>query len=277
MNGRRTGKAETWAGRGILLALVVFTLLPFVGMLSAALQEPGSAPTGISLSFPWHLENFVTAFQVARLPELMWSSVVLVIMVVPAALVLSTLAAYGLEVLRVPGRALALGLMLFGLTIPFEGLIWPLYYMMRTWGLHNTQVAIALPLIALYLPFGILWMRAHFQGVPKEIDEAASIDGAGSWRALRLVHAPLAKAALSTLTVLFSLWTWNQFIIALVMMDDPLKRTVAGALGAFQGEHGTDIVLLSAGALLIMAPTIAVFLIFQKQFVAALLQGSVKG
>lgn len=277
MNGRRIGRAEKWSGRLILLALVAFTLLPFVAMASAALQEQGSAPTGISLSFPLHPENFVTAFQVARLPELMWSSVLLVLMVVPAALVLSMLAAYGLEVLRVPGRALALGLMLFGLTIPFEGLIWPLYYMMRTWGLHNTQVAIALPLIALYLPFGVLWMRAHFQGVPTEINEAAAIDGAGSWRALRLVHVPLAKPALSTLMVLFSLWTWNQFIIALVMMDDPLKRTVAGALGAFQGEHGTDIVLLSAGALLIMAPTIVVFLLFQKQFVAALLQGSVKG
>lgn len=277
MNARRLGRGEVWSGRAILTALVVFTLLPFVGMFSAAVQEPGSAPTGMSLGFPWHLENFATAFEVARLPELMWSSLVLVLMVVPAALVLSTLAAYGLEVLRVPGRVLVMGLMLFGLTIPFEGLIWPLYYMMRTWGLHNTQVAIALPLIALYLPFGILWMRAHFQGVPKEIDEAASMDGAGSFRALRHIHVPLAKPALSTLTVLFGLWTWNQFIIALVMMDDPLKRTVAGALGAFQGEHGTDIVLLSAGALLIMAPTIVVFLLFQKQFVAALLQGSVKG
>ncbi|WP_246169586.1 carbohydrate ABC transporter permease [Actinotalea subterranea] len=277
MSVRRIGKAEKWSGRVILTGLVAFTLLPFAGMLSAALQEPGSAPTGMSFSFPLHLENFVTAFQVARLPELMWSSVLLVVMVVPASLVLSLLAAYGLEVLRVPGRAIALGVLLLGLTIPFEGLIWPLYYMMRNWGLHNTQIAIALPLIALYLPFGVLWMRAHFQGVPKELDEAAALDGAGSWRALRLIHAPLAKPALSTLTVLFSLWTWNQFIIALVMMDDPLKRTVAGALGAFQGEHGTDIVLLSAGALLIMAPTIVVFLLFQKQFVAALLQGSVKG
>ncbi len=277
MNTGRLGRGEVWAGRTTLAVLVAFTLLPFVGMFSAAVQAPGSAPTGMSLAFPWHLENFVTAFEVARLPQLMWSSVVLVLMVVPAALLLSTLAAYGLEVLRVPGRVVVMGLMLFGLTIPFEGLIWPLYYMMRTWGLHNTQVAIALPLIALYLPFGILWMRAHFQGVPREIDEAAAMDGAGSWRALRHVHVPLARPALSTLTVLFGLWTWNQFIIALVMMDDPLKRTVAGALGAFQGEHGTDIVLLSAGALLIMAPTIGVFLVFQKQFVAALLQGSVKG
>ena len=134
-----------------------------------------------------------------------------------------------------------------------------------------------MPLVALYLPFGVFWMRAHFQGVPKEITEAAEMDGAGWWRGLWHVHIPLARPALTTLIVLYSLWTWNQFIIALVMMDEPLMRTVAGALGAFQGQYGTDIVLLSAGALLIMLPTITVFAVFQKQFVVALLQGSVKG
>lgn len=277
MNGRRMSARERWSGRVILLLLVLFTLLPFVGMLSAALQEAGSSPTGLTIPNPMHWENFVTAFETAQLPQLMTSSTLLVVMVVPIALVLATMAAYGLAVLRVPGGVIALGLLLLGLTIPFEGLIWPLYYMMRTYGLLNTRLAIALPLIALYMPFGIIWMRAHFAGVPNELNEAAALDGAGSWAMLRRIHLPLARPALSTLAVLFSLWTWNQFIIALVMMDDPLKRTVAGALGAFQGQYGQDIVLMSAAALLVMLPTIAVFVVFQKQFVAALLQGSVKG
>lgn len=268
---------ERVAGRLILVTLALFTLLPFIAMLSAALSERGSAPSGLAVPNPLHFENFASAWSAAQLPTLMGSSALLVVMVVPAALVLSCLAAYGIVVLRVPGGALAFLLLLIGLTIPFEGLITPLYYMMRDSGLLNTRAAIALPLIALYLPFGVFWMRAHFSGVPREIDEAAAIDGASSWTALRRIHLPLARPAISSLAVLFSLWTWNQFIIALVMMDDPLKRTMAGALGAFQGQYGTDIVLLSAGALLIMLPTIFVFAIFQKQFVAALLQGSVKG
>ena len=82
---------------------------------------------------------------------------------------------------------------------------------------------------------------------------------------------------MSSLAILLFLWTWNQFVLALVLVDDPLKRTMAGALGAFQGQYGTDIVLLSAGALLIMAPTVIVFVIFQRQFSKALLQGAVKG
>ena len=80
-----------------------------------------------------------------------------------------------------------------------------------------------------------------------------------------------------SLAILQFLWTWDQFLLPAVLVQDPLQRTMAGALGAFQGQWGTDIPLLCAGALLILAPTIAIFLIFQRQFVAALLQGAVKG
>lgn len=272
-----TSRTETWVGRGVLLLLVLLTLAPFIGMLSTALQPAGSIPVGLTLPDFSNWVNFVTAFQVAHVPELMWSSLLLVLMVVPVAIALASFAAYGIAVLRVPFGAVVLVLLLAGLTLPFEGLISPLYYQMRDWGLLNTRLAIALPLIGLYMPFGVVWMRAHFIGVPKDITEAASVDGATGWQAFLHIHLPLARPALSALTVLFSLWTWNQFIIALVMVEDPLQRTVAGALGAFQGQYGTDIVLLSAGALLIMLPTIIVFAVFQKQFTAALLQGSVKG
>lgn len=277
MSGARSSRSERVLGRIVLLMLVVFTLLPFVGMLSAALQPAGSNPSGIQVPENPQWGNFITAFEMAKLPTLMQSSLILVLMVVPAGLALSTAAAYGIVVLRVPYGGVAFVVLLLGLTIPFESLIVPLYHLMKDVGLLNTRLAIAMPLVALYLPFGVFWMRAHFMGVPKELTEAAEMDGAGWWKALRLVHLPLAKPALTTLLVLYSLWTWNQFMIALVMMDEPLMRTVAGALGAFQGQYGTDIVLLSAGALLIMAPTIAVFAIFQRQFVTALLQGSVKG
>lgn len=277
MNTARSSRSELWLGCIVLLMLVLFTLLPFVGMLSAALQPAGSNPTGIQVPTNPAWGNFITAFEMSKLPTLMTSSLILVLMVVPVGLVLATAAAYGIVVLRVPFGGVAFVVLLLGLTIPFESLIVPLYHLMKDAGLLNTRLAIAMPLVALYLPFGVFWMRAHFQGVPKEITEAAEMDGAGWWRALWHVHLPLARPALTTLLVLYSLWTWNQFIIALVMMDEPLMRTVAGALGAFQGQYGTDIVLLSAGALLIMLPTITVFAIFQKQFVVALLQGSVKG
>jgi raffinose/stachyose/melibiose transport system permease protein len=144
-------------------------------------------------------------------------------------------------------------------------------------GLLNTRWAIILPLIGLFMPFSVLWMRAHFVNVPSELAEAASVDGATVWQQFRRIQVPLAAPALSSLAILLFLWTWNQFLLAIVLVNDPTKRTMAGALGAFQGQYGTDIPLLCAGSVLILAPTLAVFLVFQRRFVNALLQGSVKG
>jgi len=88
---------------------------------------------------------------------------------------------------------------------------------------------------------------------------------------------PLARPAISSLAILLFLWTWNQFLLAIVLVDDSTKRTMAGALGAFQGHYATDIPLLCAGTILILLPTLVVFVLFQRQVIAALLQGSVKG
>jgi raffinose/stachyose/melibiose transport system permease protein len=134
-----------------------------------------------------------------------------------------------------------------------------------------------LPLIGLFMPFAVFWMRAHFINVPHEISEAARIDGATTWQQFWRIHVPLAMPAISSLGILLFLWTWNQFLLTIVLVDDPAKRTMAGALGAFQGQWGTDIPLLCAGSLLVLTPTLVVFLLFQRRFVSALLQGSLKG
>ena len=127
------------------------------------------------------------------------------------------------------------------------------------------------------MPFSVYWMRAHFVNVPEEMGEAAQIDGASAWQQFWLVQVPIARPAILSLAILQFLWTWNQFLLPIVLVEIPLERTMAGALGAFQGQWGTNIPLLCAGSLIIIAPTVILFLIFQKQFVAALLQGAVKG
>ena len=88
---------------------------------------------------------------------------------------------------------------------------------------------------------------------------------------------PLATPAIASLAILLTVWTWNQFLLALVLVENPTERTMAGALGAFQGQYASDIPLLAAGSLVILTPTLIVFLIFQRQFISALLQGSLKG
>jgi raffinose/stachyose/melibiose transport system permease protein len=134
-----------------------------------------------------------------------------------------------------------------------------------------------LPLIGLYMPFAVFWMRAHFVTLSPEISEAARLDGATIWDLFWRIHFPLARAPISSLGILMAVWTWNQFLLALVLVEDPSHRTMAGALGAFQGHYATDVPLLCAGTVVILVPTLVIFVLFQRQIITALLQGAVKG
>lgn len=273
MSSRRT----RFGGTTLLIVLAAWTLLPFASLFTAALHPAGTYPSGIS--WPAHPQwgNFVQAFDVANMATIFKSSGLIVLGVVPVTVLIAAMAGFALGQLRVPGGRLMFLLFLLGLTLPFEGVIVPLYYEVEHFGLLDTRWALILPLIGLFMPFGVFWMRAHFVNMPDELAEAASIDGATTWQQFWGIHIPLARPALVSLAILTTVWTWNQFLLAVVLVNDPAERTMAGALGAFQGDWGTNIPLLSAGSLLILAPMIVIYCVFQRQFLAALLQGSVKG
>jgi raffinose/stachyose/melibiose transport system permease protein len=273
----RIGRAERYFGRAILIILIAITIVPFISVFTTALHPSGTVPNGIDWPADPQWHNFVDAFNEAHMTALLYSSIFIVVAVVPVSLVISTMAGFAIGHLRIPGSRVLLLLFLFGLTLPLEGIITPLYLIERQMGILNTRLAIVLPLIGLYMPFAVYWMRAHFVNLPSELSEAARVDGAGTWDLFWRIHVPIARPAVTSLGILLSVWTWNQFLLALVLVEDPTQRTMAGALGAFQGHYATDIPLLCAGSILILLPTLLVFVIFQRQMVAALLQGSVKG
>jgi raffinose/stachyose/melibiose transport system permease protein len=273
----RVGRGELYAGRALLLGLMAITLLPFISIFMTALHPSGTVPSGLDWPAVPQWNNFIEAFKVANMTALLASSTFIVLAVVPVALVISTMAAFAIGLLRIPASGVLLVLFVFGLTLPFAGIIVPLYYLERAMGVYNTRLAIVLPLIGLYMPFAVFWMRAHFINMPSEISDAARVDGAGTWDLFWRIHLPLARAPIASLGILMSVWTWNQFLLALVLVEDPSHRTMAGALGAFQGHYATNVPLLSAGTLLILVPTLLIFVLFQRQIIAALLQGSVKG
>lgn len=273
----KIGRGELFAGRAFLVVLMLFTILPFISIFLTALHPSGTVPRGFEWPAEPQWQNFVEAFKVANMTALLSSSLYIVVAVVPIALIISTMAAFAIGLLRISGSKILFPLFVFGLTLPFGGIIVPLYYLERWMGIYNTRLAIVLPLIGLYMPFAVFWMRAHFISMPAEITEAARIDGASTWDLFRQIHLPLARAPLSSLGILMAVWTWNQFLLALVLVEDPTKRTMAGALGAFQGHYATNVPLLCAGTILILVPTLVVFVLFQRQIITALLQGSIKG
>jgi raffinose/stachyose/melibiose transport system permease protein len=273
----KIGRGELFAGRALLLALMAFTILPFISIFMTALHPSGTVPGGLEWPTDPQWGNFVEAFRVAQMPALIMSSTFIVTAVVPVALIISTMAGFAIGLLRIRGANVLLFLFVFGLTLPFTGIIIPIYFLERAIGIYNTRLAIVLPLIALYMPFAVFWMRAHFVNMPAEISEAARVDGASTWDLFWRIHVPLAGPPIASLGILMSIWTWNQFLLALVLVEDPSQRTMAGALGAFQGHYATDVPLLCAGTILILVPTLIVFVMFQRQIIMALLQGAVKG
>jgi raffinose/stachyose/melibiose transport system permease protein len=273
----RVARSELYAGRVLLVALMAIVILPFISIFTTALHPSGTAPAGLSWPADPQWGNFIAAFNVANMRALLASSVFIVLAVVPVSLLISTMAGFGIGLLRIPGARWLLLLFIFGLTLPFEGIITPLYFLAREMGILNTRVAIVLPLIGLFMPFAVFWMRAHFVNMPNEVSEAARVDGASTWDLFWRIHVPLARAPIASLGILMSIWAWNQFLLALVLVEDPTQRTMAGALGAFQGHYATDIPLLCAGTMLILLPTLILFILFQRQVISALLQGSVKG
>jgi raffinose/stachyose/melibiose transport system permease protein len=273
----RVDRRELFTGRAVLVVLMIATVLPFISIFTTALYPSGTLPSGLGWPDDPQWGNFVAAFEVANMGVLLASSLFIVAATVPIALVISTMAGFAIGLLRVPGSRWLLLLFVFGLTLPFEGIITPLYFLAREMGILNTRLAIVLPLIGLFMPFAVFWMRAHFVNMPAEITDAARADGAGTWDLFWRIHVPLARAPIASLAILMSVWTWNQFLLALVLVEDPTQRTMAGALGAFQGHYATDVPLLCAGTIIILLPTLIVFVAFQRQVISALLQGSVKG
>ncbi len=273
----QVSRGELFAGRAFLVALIAITILPFISIFTTALHPSGTVPGGLDWPADPQWGNFVEAFQEANMTALLASSTFIVLAVVPVSLVISTMAGFAIGLLRIPGARWLLLLFVFGLTLPFEGIITPLYFLARQLGILNTRLAIVLPLIGLFMPFAVFWMRAHFVNMPAEVSEAARVDGASTWDLFWRIHVPLARPPIASLGILMSVWTWNQFLLALVLVEDPTQRTMAGALGAFQGHYATNVPLLCAGTILILLPTLVVFLLFQRQFISALLQGSIKG
>jgi raffinose/stachyose/melibiose transport system permease protein len=161
--------------------------------------------------------------------------------------------------------------------VPMEAMIVPLYYDLRDLSLTDTYWALILPQIGSSVAFGTFWMRAFFRTVPPSLVEASRIDGASSWFTLWRVLFPLARPAVLTMTVLLFMWTWNEFLLALVMVTSEGLRTAPLGLSFFQGRNTSDLTLLAAGAVIVALPVVVLYMFLQRHFIRGMLAGAVKG
>ncbi|MCP2163986.1 carbohydrate ABC transporter permease [Goodfellowiella coeruleoviolacea] len=278
---RRARRRLGWSSYAVLLSLVVLAvvmLIPFVVVAFNAVKTPEEYATGGPLSPPQglYLDGIIDFWQRVDFGEKLLNSVVISASVAVLAVVVSVLNAYALGIGRVRGRLWILVVFLIANTLPQEALVYPLYYLWTQLGLYDTQLGVIVIFTVIQAAFGTYLLSSVLGTFPRELLEAARIDGANKWQVLLRVVVPVSRPTLAVLVVFFFIWTWNEFFLPLVFLISNETQTVPVALGVLQGQRLMDPTMSSASALLGIIPAIAFFLIFQRTLTRGITVGAVK-
>tara|TARA_B110000438_G_scaffold282672_1_gene309938 strand:+ start:153 stop:980 length:828 start_codon:yes stop_codon:yes gene_type:complete len=268
---------EKLIAHSIFLLGSIIVLYPFVSILFLALSEPGTRVSGFTMPKGIYFDNFIKAWTGGGFNYALLNSFVVVVGVVSVSIVCSVLAAYAFEKLDIFGITPLFALLIVGLVLPYESIVISLYYSMKNLGLTNTYWSLILPQIGLSIPFSIFWLRASFRSIPKALSEAAMIEGASRFIILTKILIPQIIPAILTLTVLLFMWTWNEFLLALVMIQDADMRTAPLALSYFAGnKRYGDPAITAAAAIWVALPVLIAYIFLQRRFISGMVTGAVK-
>ena len=272
-----TARREQLLSYAVLGAFAIVAIYPILSIVLLAFHRRSDLVTGFDIPDRLSFDTFKQAWELGGFGRGLLNSFIVAASVSVATAVLSTLAGYAFGAMRFRGSEPLFYLLLIGLIFPYEATVIPLYYVFKDAGLTDSYWALILPQIGLSIPFGTFWMRAFFRSTPISLVEASRLDGASSLATLLRVLLPQAKPALTTLVVLVFMWTWNEFLLALVMVSDEDLRTAPLGLAFFQGQHTSDLTLLAAGAVIVATPVVIVYIFLQRHFIRGMLTGAVKG
>lgn len=270
----KTSALERSVNYIVLIAFAIFAIGPILTILKTALgpENPDAAANGTT----FHFENFANAWTEGGLGGHLVTSVLVSTIVVVVAVLFSIMSGYAFGTMRFRGEQVLFYVFLLGIMVPTEAIIVPLFFDLRSAGLTNTIWGVALPQIAQSVAFGTFWMRTYFRSTNVAITEAARLDGAGNHRILWSVLVPTARPAIVTLVVLCFMWTWNEFLIPLVMSPQGSVRTAPLALAIFKGQYVQGTTLLAAAAVIVALPVVIVYLFLQRHFIRGMIEGAVR-
>ena len=254
-----------------LFPLVWTALMTFKTSQEAASSPPTFFPTQFSL------QSYTRVFN-QGIAMYLGNSVLVVVMTVAVAVVLSMLAGYGFSRFSFPGKNIVFVLILTTLMIPFQSILTPLFLLLHFIGLNNSLFGLALVYITFQLPFSIFMMRNSFDSVPRELEEAGLIDGCSSFSLLTRVMLPVVFPGVITVALFAFFITWNEFLAALIFLNDSDKYTLPVYLLNVQtGQYGTvDFGAIDAGLVITILPCVIVFLLLQRYYINGLIAGAVK-
>jgi multiple sugar transport system permease protein len=280
--GRLISGRRKYLVAAVCVALCMVMLLPLVASVLASLKStqeaaavpPTYIPHGLSLDSYERLWNYQ-----AGLPVYFSNSLGAAALTIFFCLALTIPAGYGLAKFRIPGKEALFVVLLLGLIVPYQALLTPLFFLFVQLKLHNSLVGLAIVHTAIQLPFSIYVMRNAFEAVPRELEEAAIMDGCNSFQVLIHICLPAVVPAMITVSLFAFITSWNELLAALVIMNKDSSFTLPLILAAARQQTsigGTDWGMLQAGITISIIPCMAFYLLLQKYYMAGFLSGAVK-
>jgi len=267
---------------GLWIALILVALIwvaPFVFIVFTSLKTPAAVTSTGAFMPPTELafQNYADAWSRGNFASSFFNSVIITVIKVPLGLALSAMAAYALAKIKLRISKALLLLVVFGTMIPFQVMLAPLFTLVNSFGLIDTYPGVILPYIAFGVPYQVFILHGFFKGIPKELSEAALIDGATHFTIFRRIFLPVCLPVLAALLILDFVSTWNEFAMALVLLQDQHMWTLPLGLMSFQGQFSSNYGQLNAAIVMTVLPATIVYLMFQRYFVSGLTSGAVKG
>jgi multiple sugar transport system permease protein len=260
----------------VLGAVALGMIFPIAWMLALSLHEqPQSHRTLWSLLMAsWSLQNYADALSSDAFGRYFLNSVLVASLVTAGNVVFCFMAGYAFARREFLGKRIAFGTVLAVLVVPPHIVMIPLYRLMDALGWLNTYYALVVPWLV--TPFGIFLVRQYIVSLPRDVEDAARIDGAGEWYILLRIVAPLSSPVLTALAIYTFLGNWNSFLFPFLFTNDEAHRTLSVGLAFYQGKQSIDWGHLMAGAAIAALPIIIIFGFFQKQIIRGLAAGAVK-
>ena len=268
------GKTIVWLALALLACVCVYPLL----FVISTTFKSNADYTKSSIAPPLHptFQNIRDAWEQADVGSFAAHSLIAVTAAVILITVLACPAGFALAHMRLPFRGVGLLVVIGMMMLPSSVLMVPLFRIVQELGLLNQYAGLVFVYASLNLPFSIYLMSSYFRRVPSQLLESAEIDGAGPIKAFAVIALPLARPGILTLVTLNFLWLWNELLYALLILQDPTKRTLMVGLALLNGEHTTAIPLISAGLFLALIPPLVVFALFQRNLAEGLTAGALK-
>lgn len=268
----------------LIVSYVVLGALVFVALFPIALlvlnsfksapeivQNPLAPPSVL------HWDNFTRAWSDARFGQTFLNSALLTGLTIVLTCATSSLTAYVLARRKIKAWKIVTFYLMATTTAPIQLYLFPLYFGFAKLGLVNNVFAVSLIYTALYSPFAVMLLRTYFLAVPRELEEAALVDGASHWQVFAKIMLPLALPGILTVALIIGLYSWNEFLIALTFLQKADRLTAVVSFTLLSGQYSSDWGEIMAAALIIVLPVVILFVLLQRRFIEGMAGGSVKG